>query len=56
MRKALKNTGKKTKSTKKAAGEKAQALAQLRAQTGFRKLRGKIRWDGELSESRQGRF
>jgi Arc/MetJ family transcription regulator len=30
-------------------------LVRLQEQTAVRKLRGKIRWEGDLAESRQGR-
>jgi prevent-host-death family protein len=33
----------------------SETKAQLAGQTGIRRLRGKIRWDGDLDESRRGR-
>jgi Arc/MetJ family transcription regulator len=42
--------------TKKAAVEAGlRLLAQTHAQGSMRKLRGKVAWDGDLSQSRQGR-
>ncbi|HVB85435.1 MAG TPA: type II toxin-antitoxin system VapB family antitoxin [Candidatus Dormibacteraeota bacterium] len=53
MKKAMKSSGARTK---KAAVESGlRLLVQVRAQRGIRKLRGKIQWEGDLSESRQGR-
>jgi Arc/MetJ family transcription regulator len=31
-------------------------LVQLKAQEGFRELRGKVGWEGDLEESRRSRF
>lgn len=43
--------------TKRAAVEEGlRLLIQTRAQATIRRLRGKIRWDGDLRESRRGRF
>jgi len=43
--------------TKRATVEAALRLtAQLKAQEGIRKWRGKIHWDGDLSVSREGRY
>lgn len=42
--------------TKKAAVEAGlQLLVKTHAQAGIRKLRGKVRWEGDLRESRKGR-
>jgi Arc/MetJ family transcription regulator len=42
--------------TKKAAVEAGlRLLAQTHAQVSIRKLRGKIRWEGDLARSRMGR-
>jgi Arc/MetJ family transcription regulator len=42
--------------TKKAVVEAAlQLLVKTYSQTDMRKLRGKIQWQGDLNESRQGR-
>jgi Arc/MetJ family transcription regulator len=43
--------------TKKAAVEASMRLAvQLKAQEGIRALRGKVKWEGNLDEMRQGRY
>lgn len=43
--------------TKKAAVEIAlRKLVQLKAQEGILKWRGKIKWDGDLTTMREGRF
>jgi Arc/MetJ family transcription regulator len=43
-------------STKKAVVEAGlRLLVQTYGQTGIRKLRGKVRWEGNLDESRMGR-
>jgi Arc/MetJ family transcription regulator len=45
------------KSTKKAVVEEALRLAvQLKRQVGIRELWGKVKWEGNLDEMRQGRF
>ena len=42
--------------TKKAAVEAGlRLLAEVHAQVSIRKLRGKVRWEGDLSRSREGR-
>jgi len=42
--------------TKKATVEAAlRLLIQTRLQGGIRKLRGKVKWEGDLEESRRGR-
>jgi Arc/MetJ family transcription regulator len=42
--------------TKKAAVEAGlRLLAETHAQVSIRKLRGKVRWEGDLSCSREGR-
>jgi Arc/MetJ family transcription regulator len=54
MKKALKASGEKTK---KGAVEAAlRLLVRLKAQEGIRSLRGKVAWEGNLDESRRGRF
>jgi Arc/MetJ family transcription regulator len=50
MRDALKATGLKTK--KEAVELGLQTLVQLRQQADIRKLRGKLKWEGNLKESR----
>jgi Arc/MetJ family transcription regulator len=53
MRQAIKSSGSRTK---RAAVEAAlRLLIQTRSQAGIRRLRGKIRWEGNLSKSRLGR-
>lgn len=50
---AMKATG---LSTKKAVVEAGlQLLIQVKAQTGVRRLRGKVKWQGNLAEMRSGR-
>ena len=43
--------------TKKAVVEEAlRMFVQTRAQTSIRRLRGKVKWEGNLEESRSSRF
>ncbi len=43
--------------TKKAAVEKAlRLMISLKAQEGIKKLRGKVKWEGDLDAMREGRF
>ncbi len=43
--------------TKKAAVEEAlRALIRLHGQASIRRLRGTVKWEGDLKQSRQGRF
>jgi len=52
MRQAMRSSG---TSTKRATVEAAlRLLVQTYRQTGIRQLRGKIRWEGNLDESRRG--
>jgi Arc/MetJ family transcription regulator len=54
MRQAMKAAG---ATTKKGAVEQGlQLLVRLKAQEGIRELRGKVKWEGNLDEMRQGRF
>jgi len=54
MRQAMRSTG---APTKRAAVEVAlRLLVETRAQTTFRKLRGKVQWQGDLGRSRRGRI
>jgi len=54
MAAALESTGLKTK---RAVIEKAlRTLVQMKAQEKTRSLRGKLQWEGNLSELREGRF
>jgi Arc/MetJ family transcription regulator len=50
MKNALKATGLKTK--KEAVELGLQTLIQLNRQADIRKLRGKLKWEGDLRESR----
>ena len=53
MHQAMRSTGARTK---KAVVEAAlRLLVKTQAQTGIRQLRGKVQWQGDLNESRQGR-
>jgi Arc/MetJ family transcription regulator len=54
MKQAMRSSGMRTKKAAVEAG--LRLLVQLRAQTGIRKLRGKIRWHGDLEKSRQARI
>jgi len=51
---AMKATGLKTKRAVVEAGLKL--LIQVKAQTGIRNLRGKVKWEGNLDEMRAGRI
>jgi Arc/MetJ family transcription regulator len=53
MREAMKATGLKTKKAVVEAG--LQMLVQTKAQGHIRRLRGKVRWTGNLDELRSGR-
>ena len=53
IRQAMRATGLRTKRETVEAG--LQLLVQIHAQTGIRKLKGIIHWDGNLEESRQSR-
>ena len=54
MRQAMRSIG---APTKRAAVEAAlRLLVETRAQTTFRKLRGKVQWQGDLDRSRRGRI
>ncbi len=53
MRQAMRGSGSRTKRATVEAG--LRLLIQTRAQTSIRRLRGKIRWDGDLNKSRRGR-
>ena len=53
MRRAMRASG---EPTKRAAVERAlRLLVDTQAQAGIRRLRGKIRWQGDLAASRAGR-
>ena len=53
MEEAMKSTGARTKRAAVEAG--LRLLIQTRAQASVRKLRGKVRWEGDLQISRLGR-
>ena len=53
MAQAMKATGLPTKKAVVEAG--LQLLIQVKAQTGVRRLRGKVAWSGNLDQSRAGR-
>jgi len=53
MAEAMKATGLPTKKAVVEAG--LQLLIQVKAQTGVRRLRGKVNWSGNLDEMRSGR-
>ena len=53
MEKAMKSNGSRTKRATVEAG--LRLLIQTRAQTSIRRLRGKVRWEGDLERSRLGR-
>jgi len=53
IRQAMRATGLKTKRAVVEAGLKL--LVQIKAQTGIRKLRGKVVWNGNLDELRSSR-
>ena len=53
MRRALRASGRKTK--RAVVDEALKLLVQTRSQAGIRKLRGRIRWEGDLEASRSTR-
>jgi Arc/MetJ family transcription regulator len=54
MRRAMRSSGSKTK--RAAVEEGLRLLIRTRAQTAIRRLRGKIRWEGNLHKSRLDRL
>jgi Arc/MetJ family transcription regulator len=54
MRQAMKSSNSRTKRAVVEAG--LRLLVQTRAQANIRRLRGKIRWEGDLDKSRLGRL
>ena len=54
MRQAMKSSRSRTKRAVVEAG--LRLLVQTRAQANVRRLRGKIRWEGDLDKSRLGRL
>jgi Arc/MetJ family transcription regulator len=53
MKKAMRSSGARTKRSTVEAG--LRLLIQVRQQTGIRRLRGKVRWEGDLSKWRLAR-
>ena len=53
MREAMRRSGAPTKRAAVEAG--LRLLVKTYAQTAIRRLRGKVRWEGDLNESRLGR-
>ncbi|MGC1371834.1 MAG: type II toxin-antitoxin system VapB family antitoxin [Candidatus Sulfotelmatobacter sp.] len=54
MRRAMRSSGARTKKAAVEAG--LRLLAETHAQGSIRRLQGKIHWEGNLGESRLGRF
>lgn len=54
IRQAMRASGAKTKKAAVEAG--LRLLVKIQGQTAIRKWRGKVEWEGNLEESRQGRF
>lgn len=53
MRKAMRHSGTRTKKATVEAG--LRLLVETHAQTSIRRHRGKVRWEGDLGQSRRGR-
>jgi Arc/MetJ family transcription regulator len=53
VKQAMRNTGARTKKAVVEAG--LRLLVQTHSQASIRKLRGKVKWEGNLDESRLGR-
>lgn len=54
MRQAMKATGLPTK--KAVVEEGLRMLIKVKGQEGIRRLRGKVKWEGDLSTMREGRI
>jgi Arc/MetJ family transcription regulator len=54
MQQAMRCSGARTKKATVEAG--LRLLAQTHEQGSIRRLRGKVRWEGDLAQSRKGRF
>ncbi len=52
--KAMRSSGLRTKRAVVQAA--LQLFVDIQAQAGIRKLRGKVQWEGDLKESRRGRY
>jgi Arc/MetJ family transcription regulator len=53
MRQAMRSSGVRTKKAAVEAG--LQLLVKTHSQSAIRKLRGKVKWEGDLNQSREGR-
>jgi Arc/MetJ family transcription regulator len=53
MRDAMRSSGARTKRATVEAG--LRLLVQVRRQAGIRRLRGRVKWEGDLNQSRRGR-
>ena len=53
MRQAMRQSGARTKRAAVEAG--LRLLVKTHSQTAIRRLRGKVRWEGDLNQSRLGR-
>jgi Arc/MetJ family transcription regulator len=53
MREAMRSSGARTK--RAVVEEALRLLIQTRSQSGIRRLRGKVAWEGDLNASRLGR-
>lgn len=53
MSEAMRRSGQRTK--RGTVEEALRLLVRVRRQSGIRRLRGKIHWDGDLDEMRRGR-
>jgi len=53
MQQAMRHSGVRTKKAVVEAG--LRLLVKTHSQTGIRRLRGKVQWEGDLNESRLGR-
>jgi len=54
MRRAMRVA--KTRTKRETVEQGLQLLLRLRAQSGLRRLRGKVKWEGNLEESRRARM
>ena len=53
MKEAMRRSGSRTK--RAAVEEGLRLLVAIKKQVGIRRLRGKVRWEGDLEQSRLGR-
>ena len=54
VHRAMRSSGTRTKKAAVEAG--LRLLVKTHAQAAIRKLRGKVQWEGDLEDSRRGRF